>query len=67
MELFKIMLPNRKAEFSVIGVPNVATNSCNFQALMNGVPYMETEYYEEARESVLHAVEINKVTKENLT
>ena len=68
MELFKIMLGNKKAEFSVIGIANHVTNTAVFQALMNGVPFAESDDFEEMRETVIYAVELNQPEKnENLS
>lgn len=60
MELFKIMLGNRKAEFTVIGIADVFAGTVKFQALMNGVPFTEGPDYEKIRARVVKAVEINQ-------
>lgn len=51
---------SRNAEFSVIGVANVAKGTVKFQGLVNGVPFTESVDYEKVRARVMTAVEINQ-------
>lgn len=60
MYLFKILLANKNAEFSVIGVANIAKQSVKFQGLLNGIPFTQGDDYEKVRARVLRAVELNK-------
>lgn len=64
MELFKIMLGNQKAEFSMRGIANISKRTVHFQGLLNGIPFTENEDYEVVRATIMRAVEIN--TKKEL-
>lgn len=66
-KLFSIM-PRKDREFSVIGIANVSNKTVSFQALLNGIPYLEGSDYNEVRDLVIHAVEINTpADKESLS
>lgn len=57
--MFAIAL-NRNAEFSVIGLANVAKGTVKFQGLLNGIPFTQSVDYEKVRARVMRAVEINQ-------
>lgn len=61
MELFKIMLGNRKAEFSIIGIADLQNSSARFQGLMNGIPFMQSNDYDKVRNRILSAISLNTI------
>jgi len=58
MELFKVTLGRK--EFSVIGIANVVKQTVKFQALINGIPFLQDEDYEAVREVLLETITLNQ-------
>jgi hypothetical protein len=65
MKIIGVSLGNRRGEFEVIGVADVAHKTAKFQAVANGLVYFESEDYEEVREVMMEGVRINTENKEN--
>lgn len=59
MKIFSIALSKAK-EFSVIGIANVASGEVVFQGCINDIPFIASLDYEEVRNFVLDAVDLNK-------
>jgi len=58
MQIFAIALSKTK-EFSVIGIANVASGDVVFQGLINGIPFIASLDYNEVRDYVYDAVDLN--------
>lgn len=59
LKLFSIAL-NMDTEFSVVGVANIETKEVKFQGHLNGVPFVESDDYEEVSETVMERVGASK-------
>jgi hypothetical protein len=64
MKIIGVSLGNRRGEFEVRGVADVAHKTAKFQTVLNGVAYFESEDYEECREVMMLGVSINTENKE---
>ena len=61
MKLFSVTLGTK--EFEVIGIADILNKTATFQGLVNGVPFTESQDYEEVSALVMKAVEINRPQK----
>lgn len=61
MQVFSVQLGNKK--FEVVGVANVVRKTAHFQAVINGVPFMQDEDYEVTRAALMNAIQLNQPEK----
>lgn len=61
MQVFSVTLG--KKEFSVIGIADVFKKTVDFQALVNGVPFAQSDDYQVVRQLVFDAVQLNQPEK----
>lgn len=66
-ELLSIIV-NKNLKFSAIAIIDINKKTAKFQGLLNGIPFVQSEYYDNIRRQILEAVEINQpYNKENLS
>lgn len=58
MQVFSVQLGNKK--FELIGIADVFKKTAHFQAIVNNVPFAQSEDYEIARALLMDAVMLNK-------
>lgn len=61
MKIFSVTLG--KKEFELIGIADVARQEAHFQAVVNDVPFAQSEDYEVVRQKLMDAVTLNQPEK----